>query len=87
MSDPSREFLVVFLDQFKAKVRAKEASISSQYKVILDNPSSLSIEQLQLCYNAIAGDPDLYDYIMTLIVIKLASDSPLSDGKGLDHYT
>ena len=86
MSDPSREFLVVFLDQFKAKVRAKEASISSQYKVILDNPSSLSIEQLQLCCNAIAGDPDLYDYIMTLIVIKLASDSPLSDGKGLDHY-
>ena len=86
MSDPSREFLVVFLDQFKAKARAKEASISSQHKAILDNPSSLSIEQLQRCCNAIGRDPDLFDYIMSLIVIKLANDSPLSDGKGLDHY-
>ena len=86
MSDPSREFLVVFLDQFKAKVRAKEASISSHYKVILDNPSSLSLEQLQVFCKEIGGDPDLFDYIMSLIVIKLASDSPLSDGKGLDHY-
>ena len=86
MSNPSTEFLIVSLDQFKAKARTKEVNIPLQYRAILDDPSSLSIEQLQFCCNAIGGDPDLFDYIMSLIVIKLASDSPLSDGKGLDHY-
>ena len=85
MAEPI-DIMMLTYEVFKPRAEAHQSNLGDTFQDLLRDPSRFEINQLVQCAEHVSSDPDLLNFTLGLLSIKVSHESPLPNSQGLEIF-